>query len=321
MIYTLFLKGESINAIAHSLEENENKTPAGKDKWQLSTIESILQNEKYKGDACIRKTYVKDFLSHELVKNNGEVEGYYVEDHHNPIINPDEWEIVQVEMRRRKELGGTYNCSNTFSSRLVCGGCGSFYGQKIWHSNDKYQKLVYRCNDKYNKDHAKCTTPALDEETIKRMFLDAYSKFMADRTQVVSDCNEMISFLCDTENLEKEIKDFKSRADDIIVLVENLIAKNSTEAIPQDEFQAKYDEYDKEHQSLLNKIEKNGRLIEEKQAKAKYLKAFITELKNQPLVLETWDEDVWSYLIDKATVNSDGTITFLFRNGKEINVK
>ncbi len=136
---------------------------------------------------------------------------------------------------------------------------------------------------------------------------------------MVSNCNEMISILCDTEDMEKEIKDFKSRADDIIVLVENLIAKNSTEAMPQDEFQAKYDEYDKEHQSLLNKIEKNGRLIEEKQAK--YLKAFITELKNQPLVLETWDKDVWSYLIDKATVNSDGTITFLFRNGKEKNVR
>jgi hypothetical protein len=314
------MKGKTTTWISQYLEKEGIKSPSGKDKWRVSTIESMLKNEKYKGDAHIRKTFVKNYLTHELVRNNGEVEGYYVEDHHDPIINPDEWEIVQVEMRRRKELGGTYNCSNTFSSRLVCGDCGSFYGQKIWHSNDKYQKLVYRCNDKYNKDHAKCTTPALDEETIKRMFLDAYSKFMADRTQVVSDCNEMISILCDTEDLEKEIKDFKSRADDIIVLVENLIAKNSTEAMPQDEFQAKYDEYDKEHQSLLNKIEKNGRLIEEKQAKAKYLKAFITELKNQPLVLETWDEDVWSYLIDKATVNSDGTITFLFRNGKEITV-
>lgn len=66
----------------------------GKDKWRIITLESILKNEKYKGDACIRKTYVKDFLTHKLVKNNGEVDSYYVEKHHDPIINPDEWETV-----------------------------------------------------------------------------------------------------------------------------------------------------------------------------------------------------------------------------------
>ena len=32
------------------------------------------------------------------------------------------------------------------------------------------------------------------------------------------------------------------------------------------------------------------------------------------------DEDVWSYLIDKAIVNRDKSITFQFRNGKEIKI-
>jgi len=320
LIYKLFMKGKTLSYIANFLEENGYKSPAGKDTWRITTIQSILTNEKYKGDANIRKTYVKDFLSHELVKNNGEVDSYYVEEHHDPIINPDEWEIVQVEMRRRKEMDVTYGCTNTFASRLICGDCGSYYGQKVWHSNDKYRKLVYRCNGKFDKTHQKCTTPTLDEDTIKRMFLKAYSKFMGDRTQVVSDCNDMIDLLCSTTELEKEIKESNEKAKDIIVLVENLIATNSREAMPQDEFQTKYNEYDKEHQRLLDLMEKDDKLILEKKAKAKYLQSFINELEKQPLVLETWDEDVWSYLIDKATVNSDGTITFQFRNGKEITV-
>ena len=47
-----------------------------------------------------------------------------------------------------------------------------------------------------------------------------------------------------------------------------------------------------------------------------HLQAFINDLSNKPKVLEDYDEDVWSYLIDKAIVNRDGSITFIFRNGK-----
>lgn len=224
-------------------------------------------------------------------------------------------------MKKRKELGYTYNCTNTFSSKLICGDCGGFYGLKVWHSNDKYRKEVYRCNDKFNKAHAKCETPALTEEEIKRMFLEAYSKFMGDKSQVIEDCKEMITLLCNTEALEKEIETLKSKVQDIIVLVENLIARNATEAMNQDEFQRRYNEYDNEHKGILSKIEKNEIEISKKNAKAKYLEAFIKELDDRPLVLTEFDEDVWCYLIDKATVNKDGSITFLFRNGKEINVK
>ncbi len=320
LIYKLFLQGKTLTAIAKFLEESGYKTPMGKDKWLITTLESILKNEKYKGDACIRKTYVKDFLSHKLVKNNGEVDSYYVEDHHDPIINPDEWEMVQAERKRRKALNGTYGCSSTFSSRLICGDCGSFYGQKVWHSTDKYRKLIYRCNGKFDKTHQKCQTPTLDEETIKKMFLKVYANFMSDRTRVVSDCNDMIDLLCNTAEFEEEIRGANDRVKDIIVLVENLIAKNAREAMPQDTFQAKYNEYDEEHQKLLSLIEKDENIIQEKNAKAKYMKAFVKDLENRPLILEEWDEGIWNYMIDKATVNKDGTITFLFRNGREITV-
>lgn len=315
------MRGKTTTWICRYLESQGIKSPMGKDEWRISTVESMLTNEKYKGDARIRKTYVKNFLTHELVKNNGEVESFYVSEHHEPIISPEDWEMVQVEIKRRKDLKFSYNCTNIFSSKLVCSDCGRFYGQKVWHSNDKYRKVVYQCNGKFNKEHTKCETPALTEEEIKRMFLDAYSKFMGDKSQVIEDCREMIELLCDTEPLTNEIETLKSKAQDIIVLVENLIAKNATEAMNQEEFQKRYNEYDNEHKSIISKIEKNEIEISKKNAKAKYLEAFIKELDDRPLVLAEFDEDIWCYLIDKATVNKDGSITFLFRNGKEINAR
>ena len=38
-------------------------TPYGKEKWTSGTVQSILTNEKYNGDAVINKTYVVDCIS------------------------------------------------------------------------------------------------------------------------------------------------------------------------------------------------------------------------------------------------------------------
>ena len=40
----------------------------GKDKWAVSTIVSILTNEKYKGDALLQKTFTVDYLSKTVKK-------------------------------------------------------------------------------------------------------------------------------------------------------------------------------------------------------------------------------------------------------------
>lgn len=54
--------GKSITAICRYLESKGTKTPAGKEKWRESTVFSILQNEKYKGDALLQKEFTVDFL-------------------------------------------------------------------------------------------------------------------------------------------------------------------------------------------------------------------------------------------------------------------
>lgn len=321
LIYKLFMTGKTLTYIARFLKKSGYKTPTGKEDWSLTTLESILKNEKYKGDALICKTYVKDFLEHRPVKNNGEVDQVYVEDHHDPIIDPTQWELVQIELAKRKELKFSYTCANTFSSKLVCGDCGGFYGQKVWHSTSKYRKLVYRCNDKFKKNHIKCETPTLTEDVIVKRFLEAYSKFMEDRNQVVNDCKEMIILLDNTEDSERDKEELLKQASDIITLVENLIKKNATVPMHQDKFQSTYDEYDKDHSKIINKIGKLEDEIIKRKAQAKQLKVFINDLSNRPDALEEWDENVWNYLIEKATVNKDDSITFLFRNSKEIKVK
>jgi len=66
-----------------------------------------------------------------------------------------------------------------------------------------------------------------------------------------------LCFLDNTADLEKEINVLRwSRAEDIVVLVENLVERNCNEAMNQDDFQKKYDELDKEHGAIIDKINK-----------------------------------------------------------------
>ena len=60
--------GYSAYHIKEKLEELKIKTPFGKTKWHVTTIQNILCNEKYKGDALLQKTYTVDFLTKKTKK-------------------------------------------------------------------------------------------------------------------------------------------------------------------------------------------------------------------------------------------------------------
>ena len=62
-IYREYLEGFSMDKIAAGLERDGVLTGAGKAKWHTSTINKILRNEKYMGNALLQKTYTTDFLT------------------------------------------------------------------------------------------------------------------------------------------------------------------------------------------------------------------------------------------------------------------
>lgn len=107
-IYGEFLDGYSLSEIANGLMRDGVLSPTGKTTWHPTTIKSILQNEKYKGDCHLQKTYLPDFLSPRRVKNEGQADSYYVEDSHAAIISKEMFEMVQQEFKKRNELRSSY---------------------------------------------------------------------------------------------------------------------------------------------------------------------------------------------------------------------
>lgn len=124
-IYGLFLQGRSPYQIAKLLTEEGIPTPGGKKVWGRSVVQSILTNEKYKGDALLQKVYTTDFLSKKKKKNEGEVPQYYVQGNHEAIIDPAIFDNVQILMQARGGSQNRNSCVSIFSSKIRCGDCGS----------------------------------------------------------------------------------------------------------------------------------------------------------------------------------------------------
>ena len=160
IIYAEFLAGLSYTAIAKKLSELGIKSPAGNDVWNNSTVKSILSNEKYKGCALLQKGYTQDYLTKKYVKNDGAVPQYYVEDSHPAIIEPEVFDRVQDIMDIRSRTKSFSGCT-IFSSRIRCGCCGGWFGSKVWHSTDRYRRVIWQCNAKYKDKGHKCVTPHL----------------------------------------------------------------------------------------------------------------------------------------------------------------
>ena len=47
---------------------------------------------------------------------------------------------------------------------------------------------------------------------------------------------------------------------------------------------------------------------------------FIRTLKKQPEMLDYWDDTIWTVMVEKATINKNGQITFVFYSGTHITI-
>lgn len=86
LIYKWHEQGISLRKIASALAEMGIKSPRGNSNWSIETIRKILNNEKYYGNVLLQKTYVSDFFTGKQSVNKGELDRYFLESHHEPIL-------------------------------------------------------------------------------------------------------------------------------------------------------------------------------------------------------------------------------------------
>ena len=319
MIYRLFLDGKSQASICRCLEDLGIPSPGGKEKWSKTTVTSILQNEKYKGDALLQKSFTVDFLEKRMKPNEGEVPQYYVEGSHPAIVDPDEWELVQAEFTRRKSLGRAYSGKSVLSAKLVCEDCGGFFGSKVWHSTDRYRRTIWQCNSKF-KGEERCHTPTVDTETVQRLFIKAYNRMMENREQIIKDCETIRRVLTDFAALDTEIERQLEETQVVAELVKAAVKENASTAQSQEAYLKKYEALTERYEKAAAELERLQNLRTTQSQRDKAMSLYIRTLKKQPVVLREWSDTIWTVMVEKAIVHRNGEITFVFKNGTEVKI-
>ena len=319
-IYKMFLEGRTAHSIAKKLSEENIKTPGGKDRWQSGTINSILKNERYKGDALLQKNFTPDFLTKKQKKNEGEVQQYYVENSHEGIISKEVFEMVQQELEKRSTSKNRYSGVSIFSSKIKCMECGNFYGSKVWHSNSKYRKVIYQCNHKFKEDN-KCSTPNLDEDGIKKLFVKAMNQIILNKDDIIKNIEAINDLIFNNEKLIEQ-KDVKSRKlTKLVEEMQRMININATTISNQEEYQNKYSKLMNEYEKIRSDYENIEKEVTEKVSKAERFNSFIKTLKKQEILITKFDDNLWGSLLDIVEVKNKDNIEFVFKDGSRVGVK
>ncbi|HGI4528122.1 TPA: recombinase family protein [Streptococcus agalactiae] len=308
-IFQQALIGKSPYHIAKDLTEQVIPSPSGKSHWNATTIKRMLRNEKYKGDALLQKTYTTDFLTKKKNINRGELPQYYVENNHEAIVDRETFDAVQQVLENK----GRKSSTTIFSSKLVCGDCGHFFGSKVWHSTSKYRRVIYQCNEKY-KGISKCSTPHVTEEEVIQWFISAVNQVLDNRIEVIDNLYVLLS-IGNLEVIDEQIKVLETEAEVVSQLVANLVSENAIIRQDQDKYLKKYNQLTSKYEGIVQDIESLELQRMQKSKRNKELQDFIGTLEKLGKVLTDFDELLWESLVESVMINEDKGAKFKFKNG------
>lgn len=191
-LYDEYLSGKTVDYIKRIFELEGIKNWNGKAKWQATTLQSMLLNEKYKGDAILQKSYTVDFLSKKRVKNDGQIQQYHIEDNHEAIIDPLIWEAVQHEHQRRNNYCEEHGLiaysrtpeANPLAGKVICGTCNQSFTRRGWKTGNRYRK-IWQCQERYREKGVQgCTNRHVDEAILEQAFIMAWNALIDNRDEI-----------------------------------------------------------------------------------------------------------------------------------------
>ena len=247
-IFRDFLEGMTIPEICNALQKDGIRAPGGKGKWYPSTVESMLQNEKFQGDLLLQKTYTVDFLTKERAFNHGRLPQYYVENAHEPILPRDVFQIAQGEMLRRQVTRCAsnqppYTCNKFFLSGITrCGCCGAPFRR---HMNE--YGVRWRCKDGCKQ------CPSVKEDELHRAVVQGFQRLPEMRESLIR-IDERIQ-AGGIEIITKKLQNLEKRQDEIKLEIDQLV-QDYQEGEQVDSimsFKAELDELAIQYDELLTK--------------------------------------------------------------------
>lgn len=330
-IFREYLEGKSIIQIAKGLQEDGIKTVTGLENWHPGTIDKMLSNEKFCGDACMQKTYTIDFLTKKKVKNQGYAPQYYIEDNHEAIIPKELFHQVQVEKARRASLNkaavtrkankakkekSKYSSKYVLTELLTCGECGHSYRRQTW-SKYGQKSAVWRCEDRLKQGtSSKCHhSPTLKEEQLHDAIMKAINKVVENNGDFIGTFRENVIRVIGNYSTKGVTTEYDDQIDALQKQMLTLIEENARQGAVSEEFDEAYRQLSEQ----INELKQAKIQLVRAQKQAENYAERVDELDKaikavNPEVRE-FDQELVKRLIYSIKVNKGMKITIQFHSG------
>ena len=327
-IYELYLSGQTLRNIKETLETGGFKNTAGTTEWTTSNLRTILSDEKYCGDVLLQKTFIRDCISKQVIRNTGQLPMYLIQNHHEAIIPRERFDAVQIELaRRRAQTGGTKKSAPTGMSRysgkyalsglLFCGECGTAYRRVVWTQHGE-KRAVWRCSSRldYGKKYCK-ESPTLDETPLQQAVLAAINASMSGR-KVLADqlVDAMEQELAPVPGESMSLGDIDRAVTELGKQFDMLLAEAAN---------GDADEYAERFRAISTTMEELKRrkaailsIRQEQEQISRRIHAAASAMTAVAVGITEWDDGVVYQMLEKVTVLTGNRIKVTFRNGVEI---
>ena len=328
LIFNLYISGVGPAKIVQQLKDMGAKTGAGKTEWRISTITSILKNEKYMGDMLQQKTISVDYLNHTRVKNKDHAPTYYTENSHEAIIDKETFELAQrIRKDRAKVRVGAdknlakYTKTYPLSAMIVCSECGRTLKRRYWNYGKPSQKVMQQCGS-YIDGKANCKAKASSQDLIEATTIQMLNEVFLKDLDIMTTIQKVIKSTIKVNEVQFLIEKLTTEKDEIEQTLSNLIdTKVKTPDIPESIFNAKYLEYSNRLKDLTTEINKLE-LEHVKNYDTKKRMDKINEILGQKhLVIDELDSDILRSFIYKMISVSPNEIVYCIAGTKNYSDK
>lgn len=329
-IFGRYTEGAGSLMIARELNERGIRTIRG-NPWTTSSVMGIINNEKYKGDLLLGKTFTVDPISKRRLENLGEEDRFYIKEHHEPIVSAEIFDRAQ-EIRGRRNgnkksaVPGKrekFSRQYAFSCMLECGFCGANLSRRSWHSSSKYKKTIWQCIQSTKRGKKYCPdSKAITERIIENAFVESYRMLCVDDKGVLEEFFQRVERTLGEASLADEIVKLDKNADTIRSKRKRLLENYLNGIVAQDI----YEETDADLEKGLSVIKRQLDVLKRRKEEEQSLQKRIEDLKetlSKSQVFEKFDREVFESVIEKVIIggyNKEGDkdpykITFIYKTG------
>ena len=313
-IFTMAENGWGFFKIAKTLQAegipNPQSYAEGKydTRWHITSVQKILQNPVYCGDLAQGRRGNRTMHGKQIQKP--EEEWIVVENTHEPLIDREQWNVVQKQIKSRKRSMKNGEVQ-MFAGLLYCSDCGSALSFSTRRRKTKPDGGEYKCWKymRYGKDY--CTSHYITLDQISEVVLEDIRR----QARFAKYCRTGYLQLLleeqqarDEEELEQQkenAEQARKRLEQIDAIIRKLLEQNAIGVISDERFAAMMKDYESEQESLKQIITEYEKIREAHSKTVENAERHI-EIIEQYTDLKKLNARILNRLIEKIIVHQRG---------------